>query len=96
MINIKEIWNMTLKCIEDKIPQKIYENYFDDVKLLSLDKNIATVVVPNELSKTLLEGQYKQNLQDSLLEVTETLYDLKFILSSELEENTFSTSSENL
>ena len=46
MINIKEIWNMTLKCIEDKIPQKIYENYFDDVKLLSLDKNIATVVVP--------------------------------------------------
>ena len=80
MINIKEIWNMTLKCIEDKIPQKIYENYFDDVKLLSLDKNIATVVVPNELSKTLLEGQYKQNLQDSLLEVTETLYDLKFIL----------------
>ena len=40
MINIKEIWNMTLKCIEDKIPQKIYENYFDDVKLLSLDKNI--------------------------------------------------------
>ena len=96
MINIKEIWNMTLKCIEDKIPQKIYENYFDDVKLLSLDKNIATVVVPNELSKTLLEGQYKQNLQDSLLEVTETLYDLKFILSSELEENTSSTSSENL
>ncbi len=50
------LWSLTLQQIHDskKVSEDVFDLYFSNSKLIKIDENIATVVVPNFIAKTLM------------------------------------------
>ena len=52
------IWNSFLEKIKEQVSSLSYETWFKDTKLVSLDNNTATVIVPMNLHKKHLKENY--------------------------------------
>ena len=67
-MDIESLWNIFLDSIKESIASLSYETWFKDTKLVSLQNNIATVVVPMPVHKKhlvenyldIIEGQFKK------------------------------------
>lgn len=65
-MEIKEIWNKTLRTIEEKITPQGFEMWFKPLRLISLSEKEAVIEVPNRFFKEWIEERY-------LVLATETL-----------------------
>ena len=54
-MNLDSIWNELLKKIEPKIKNYAYEIWFSNTKLISLEDNIAKVLVTSPMQKKNLQ-----------------------------------------
>ena len=50
-MDLNNIWNSFLEKIKTQIIDISYETWFSETKLISLENNIATVIVPYEVHK---------------------------------------------
>ena len=48
-MNYDEIWNALLENIKPNIPQRHFDLWFKDTKLIFLQGNLATIQMPNEM-----------------------------------------------
>ena len=78
------LWNKFLENIKSSVNSMVFAAWFSKTYLLSLDKNIATIVVPLDIHKKRLNESYKDLIISILTKLTGTVYDLEFILESEI------------
>ena len=87
-MNTLVIWNSFLEKIKEQVSSLSYETWFKDTKLVSLDNNTATVIVPMNLHKKHLKENYISLMEDIFNSITGTNFTFSFLLEEEYETET--------
>lgn len=66
----KELIKTILENIQTKVSPQVYDAYFSDIKLVSIDNNSLTVGCKNAFTKQVIETRYFQTLLSSAKKVT--------------------------
>ena len=86
-MNIDNIWNSFLEKIKSMIASISYDTWFKDTKLLSLDNNVAKILVDSPLQKKSLQETWYQTISDVFSEITNTSFDFEFVFENEITTN---------
>lgn len=86
-LDLDSIWNEFLKKIETKIKNYSFEIWFSNTKLVSLDDNIAKVLVYSPMQKKNLSTYYMDLIQENFTEVTGSNFKFDFVLDVEVNNN---------
>jgi len=86
-MDLNNIWNAFLDKIKDQISPMLYETWFQDTKLYSINNNVATVIVPMNIHKTHLKENYEQLMEDNFSDVAGSDFKFDFILKDEIKTN---------
>ena len=85
-MNVDVVWNKILNQLETELNSISYKTWFSDTNLYKLDKNIAYIIVPMQVTKRHLKDNYYDLIVEKLQNETKETYDLEFFLSTEIEE----------
>lgn len=86
-MNIDNLWNNFLEKIKSRISSLSYDTWFKDTKLISLDDNVAKVLVDSQLQKKQLQETWYQTISDVFSEITNTSFDFEFVFQEEITKN---------
>ncbi|GEN31233.1 chromosomal replication initiator protein [Cerasibacillus quisquiliarum] len=84
MENIKELWDVVLNKIEEKVSKPSYETWLQHTVAEKIENNTLTVMAPNEFAKDWLEEQYTDLIASIVEEVTGSLLKIKFSIPDTL------------
>lgn len=83
---ITQLWNRVLKKVEERLGEKqIFDSFFAGSYIYELNGSNLVIVVDSKVAATLLETRYKQLIEDSIYEITESKFELTFILESDIQ-----------
>ena len=82
-VDVDNLWNNFLGIIKENVASLSYETWFRDTKLVSLNNNIATVIVPMPVHKKHLIENYQDEMIEKFNKITNDNYTFKFILEDE-------------
>lgn len=85
-MDIENIWDTFLSKIQNKVADILYETWFKDTKLLTLDNDLAIVEVPYDVHKVRLQ-EYEDIIKDTFLEVTGEIYNFEYVTELEKQKN---------
>lgn len=85
-MDINSLWNNFLDKIKENISSLSYETWFKDTKLVALNDNSATVIVPMPFHKKHLVENYMGIIEDTFCSITGTKFNFNFVLDEEWEE----------
>lgn len=94
-MDIDGLWKNFLDNIKNKLSPMLYETWFSDTKLISLDNNIALVKVPMHIHKKHLKENYNDIIVDTFTEVSGSNFVFEYLTEEELNKN-IDISTENL
>ena len=77
------LWSKFLENIKSSVNSMVYSTWFSKTYLLSLDNNVATIVVPLDIHKKRLNESYRELIISILTKLTGNVYDLDFVLESD-------------
>ena len=86
-MDLNNIWNSFLEKIKTQIIDISYETWFSETKLISLENNIATVIVPYEVHKKNLSENYSDIIEETFTEITGTNFKFNYVIEEEVENN---------
>ncbi|MFV0275272.1 MAG: chromosomal replication initiator protein DnaA [Bacilli bacterium] len=86
-MNLNEIWEQFLANVKNKIDNLAYNTWFSETKLISLDKKTAQILVQNHVHKKHLTNAYTDLTLQTLNEITNTNFEIEFILEDKKEIN---------
>lgn len=87
-MNVDDLWNNFLEQIKTKISSLSYDTWFKNTKLVSLDNNVAKILVDSPLQKKSLQETWYQTISDVFCEITNTSFDFEFVFENEITTNT--------
>ena len=87
-MNVDNLWNNFLEQIKTKISSLSYDTWFKNTKLVSLDNNVAKILVDSPLQKKSLQETWYQTISDVFSEITNTSFDFEFVFENEITTNT--------
>ncbi len=85
-MNVDIIWSNFLKQIKDELTSLSFETWFKETSLYKFDNGKAYIIVPMKIHKKHLEDNYSELIINGLYNLTNTNYELIFMLSEEIEE----------
>ena len=86
-MNLENIWESFLEKLKPQISSLSYDTWFKDTKLLSLDGNIAKILVDSPMQRKQLKETWYKTISDVFSEVTNTSFDFEFVFEDEINEN---------
>ena len=86
-MNIDSLWDSFLDKIKPRISSLSYDTWFKDTKLVSLDNNVAKILVDSPLQKKSLQETWYQTISDVFSEITNTSFDFEFVFKEEVKTN---------
>ena len=86
-MNIDNLWDNFLEQIKPKISSLSYDTWFKNTKLVSLDNNVAKILVDSPLQKKSLQETWYQTISDVFSEITNTSFDFEFVFEDEVSKN---------
>ena len=84
-MNVESLWENFLEKIKSRISSLSYETWFKTTKLVSLDNNIAKVLVDLPIQKKQLPEVWYKTIVEVFSEITNTSFDFEFVLEDEME-----------
>ncbi|MBR1413690.1 MAG: chromosomal replication initiator protein DnaA [Bacilli bacterium] len=87
-MNKDELWQKFLNEIASEINPASFHVWFNDLKLITLTDERIVIQVPMEIHKKMLEDNYYSLIESKLFALTNTNYDIKFVLESDKIEET--------
>ncbi len=87
IMNIDNLWDNFLEKIKPKISSLSYDTWFKNTKLVSLDSNVAKILVDSPLQKKSLQETWYQTISDVFSEITNTSFDFEFVFEDEVSNN---------
>lgn len=85
-MNNELLWNKFLEKVKNSVNSMVYSTWFNKTYLYAIDDKKATIVVPFDIHKRRLSESYQDLISGILTQITGNVYDLEFILESEVEE----------
>ena len=85
-MNVDIIWSKLLDIIKDKLTSLSYNTWFKETELYKLINNKAYIIVPMTVHKKYISDNFYDLLSSILFDLTNTNYELIFILKEEIEE----------
>ena len=84
-MDLNAIWNSFLEKIKNQISDIAYDTWFSETKLINLNDNIATVLVPYHIHKKNLSENYNDLIEEIFTEVTGSNFKFDYIIEDEVE-----------
>ncbi|MCD8203908.1 MAG: chromosomal replication initiator protein DnaA [Coprobacillus sp.] len=82
-----KLWGRILNYIKDSLSENVvFDSFFKDTYIQSIDNNTMLVVVSSSLAKTLLQSKYKDLVDEAVREITESDYRVEYITLEELKD----------
>ena len=85
-MNFEAIWSNILNDLKLELTSLPYTTWFEQTELYKLDNNKAYIIVPMPITKKHLTDNYYDLIHSKLYEVTNTDYELIFLLQEEIDE----------
>lgn len=85
-LNVDIIWDKLLNSVKDKLSSLSYNTWFKETELYRLENEKAYVIVPMPIHKKHMMEHFSDMISSLLYEITNTEYDLVFLLKEEIEE----------
>ena len=85
-MDLDKLWNDFLNKIEQNLVPMLYETWFMDTKLVKIDKDLATILVPMHVHKKHLRENYNDLIEETLAEITGTNYKFEYVIQEEIED----------
>ena len=86
-MDLDNIWNSFLSKIKLQISDISYDTWFKETKLISLNDNIATVLVPYHIHKKNLSENYNDIIEEIFTEITGSNFKFNYVVEEEVENN---------
>ena len=84
-MNTDIVWSNLLNELKDELSSLAYSTWFSDTKLEKLDNGTAIIIVPMPIHKRHLNDVYGDKIISKLNKLTNSSYNLKFLLQEEYE-----------
>lgn len=85
-MDLNNIWNEFLNKIKNRLSPMLYETWFQDTRLKSIDDNIVNVVVPMSVHKKHLKENYFDLIDEIFTDITGTNFQFEFLTEDEAED----------
>ncbi len=85
-MEINSIWDRFLHKVKNNLAPMLYEAWFADTKLITLDDNKAVVLVPMLIHKKHLKENYNQLIESIFNEVTGSNFIFEYLTEEEVEQ----------
>lgn len=82
-LELEDIWNDVLKLIKVELTEVSFNTWLKTIKPVTIAENIIILAAPNEFTKNILEGRYLNLIKNGIKQVTNTDYDIKFVIPGE-------------
>lgn len=86
-MNYDLIWSKVLAKIKEEVTSIVYTTWFKETTLYKIEENVVTIIVPMEIHKKNLSDRYLNIIIGALAEITNTIYEINFILNTEIQDN---------
>ena len=86
-MNVDIIWSKLLDTLKEKLTSLSYNTWFKETELYKLSNNKAYISVPMTVHKKHITDNFSEMISSILYDLTNTNYDLIFLLKEEVEEN---------
>ena len=84
-MNVDILWSNFLTQIKDELTSLSFDTWFKDTKLYKLENGKAYIIVPMPIHKKHLSDNYSDLITQKLNDVTNTNFELIFLLNEEIE-----------
>ncbi|WP_130805448.1 chromosomal replication initiator protein DnaA [Senegalia massiliensis] len=81
--NLDDLWIKTLKIIKAELTEVSFNTWLKSINPVSIDNNDIILAVPNEFTKSILEGRYLTLIKNSINQVSNSNYDIRFVIPGE-------------
>jgi chromosomal replication initiator protein len=82
---ITQIWDRTLAKLQERLPDRhVYSAFFPDTYIHSINNEVITVIANSSLAKTMLNTNYRDLIEQTVGEITQTNYQINFIEKNEI------------
>lgn len=86
-MDLNNIWNSFLDKIKVQISDIAYDTWFSETKLVNLNNNVATVIVPYHIHKKNLSENYNDIIEEVFTDITGSNFKFNYVIEEEVENN---------
>lgn len=86
-MDLNNIWNSFLEKIKVQISDIAFDTWFSETKLVNLNNNVATVLVPYHIHKKNLSENYNDIIEEIFTEITGSNFKFNYVIEEEVENN---------
>ena len=86
-MDISTIWDLFLEKIKNELNPILYETWFAETKLESLENGIAKIIVPMPVHKKHLKENYNEIVEEIFTDITGTNFKFEYLLEEEIQKN---------
>lgn len=86
-MDLNNIWNSFLEKIKYQISDIAFDTWFAETKLINLNNNTATILVPYHIHKKNLSENYNDIIEEIFTEITGTNFKFNYVIEEEVENN---------
>lgn len=80
MENLQDLWERALGSMEAKVSKPSFETWLKSTKASDISEDIITITAPNEFARDWLENRYSDLISDTLLDITGSRLEVKFVI----------------
>ena len=85
-MNVEIIWSKLLDILKEQLTSLSYNTWFKETELYKLNNGKAYIIVPMIVHKKHISDNFSEILSSILFDITNTNYDIVFLLKEEIEE----------
>ncbi len=87
--NLQDLWDRSLATMEAKVSKPSFETWLKATKATDIKDDTITITAPNEFARDWLENRYSELISETLLDITGTRLDVKFVIPQNQLEDEF-------
>src|SRR5574344_1926365 len=86
-MDLDQLWQNILKKMHESISNVMYDTWFGETKIHSIENGTINVIVPFELHKKMLKEKYNSQLEEIIYEITNTNLNIAYFTEEDLQKN---------
>ncbi|MDO4963523.1 MAG: chromosomal replication initiator protein DnaA [bacterium] len=86
-MDLNNLWKSFLNKIKEQISSIPYETWFNETRLLSLNNNTATLLVPSYVHKKQLSLYYNDLIEEIFTEISGSNFKFNYVIEEEIQNN---------
>lgn len=94
--NLKQLWEKTLNIIKGEMSEVSFNTWIKSCEPISISSDTIKISVPNSFTQDILEKRYKDLVANSIKAICSKLYNIEFLIASDLQPQEKSNSQNNI